>query len=178
MGLEPSVRGSTLSNMNISETSRRMVIKFHLEHHWGKGLAALGFGQDQIRTLVSMATYRSHRDMIGLWCGKSCDHSNSFILIGSSLFLQDMRTTILSRMSSKFGRIRLGIYELAPLGVLEKSPFTFNGRIVVTTLVPSFLDWSSSFLQVTRQTITACMSLNSARYHHWLRSKLPLSVWK
>ena len=45
MGLEPasvraSVRASTLSNMNISETSRLMVIKFHLEHHWGGGLVA------------------------------------------------------------------------------------------------------------------------------------------
>ena len=30
----------------------------------------------------------------------------------------------------------------------------------MTTLVPSFLDWSSSFLQVTRQTIKAWMSLN------------------
>ena len=31
---------STLSNMNISETSWLIVIKFHLEHHWGGGLAA------------------------------------------------------------------------------------------------------------------------------------------
>ena len=36
----PSVRPSTLSNMNISETSRLIVIKFHLEHYWGMGLAA------------------------------------------------------------------------------------------------------------------------------------------
>ena len=36
----PSVRASTLSNMNISETSWPIVIKFHLEHHWGGGLAA------------------------------------------------------------------------------------------------------------------------------------------
>ena len=35
-----SVRASTLSNMNISETSWPIVIKFHLEHHWGGGLAA------------------------------------------------------------------------------------------------------------------------------------------
>ena len=30
----------------------------------------------------------------------------------------------------------------------------------MTTLVPSFLDGSSSFLQITRQTIKARMSLN------------------
>ena len=31
----PSVRASTLSNMNISETSWPLVIKFHQKHHWG-----------------------------------------------------------------------------------------------------------------------------------------------
>ena len=44
----PSVRASvlqsTLSNMNISETSRPTIIKFHQKHHWGGGLTALGFG--------------------------------------------------------------------------------------------------------------------------------------
>ena len=39
-----SVRPSTLSNMNISETSLPIIIKFHQEHHWGGGLTALGFG--------------------------------------------------------------------------------------------------------------------------------------
>ena len=66
MGLEPAsvhpcVRASTLSNMNISETSRPITFKFYLKHHWGGGKAALGFGADQIRTLVSMATDNSHR---------------------------------------------------------------------------------------------------------------------
>ena len=62
--------------MNISETSRPAKIKFHLGHHWGGGLTALGFGLDRIRTLVSMATDISHR--VIQW-GKSCDHSSSFI---------------------------------------------------------------------------------------------------
>ena len=39
-----SVRPFTLSNMNISETSWPIIIKFHQEHHWGGGLTALGFG--------------------------------------------------------------------------------------------------------------------------------------
>ena len=69
-GLEPasvreSVRPSTLSNMNISETSWPIVIKFHQKHHWGGGLAALGFGPDRTRTLVSMATDSSHRVIMG-----------------------------------------------------------------------------------------------------------------
>ena len=66
MGLEPaSIRASTLSNVNISETSWQIVIKFHLEHHWGGGLTALSFGLDMIRTLVSMATDSSHRVIMG-----------------------------------------------------------------------------------------------------------------
>ena len=70
MGLEPesvcaSVRPSTLSNMNISETSWPIVIKFHQKHHWGGGLAALGFGPDRIRTLVSMATDSSYTVIMG-----------------------------------------------------------------------------------------------------------------
>ena len=63
--VRPSVRASTLSNINISETSWPIVIKFHQKHHWGGGLAALGFGPDRIRTLVSMATDSSHRVIMG-----------------------------------------------------------------------------------------------------------------
>ena len=62
MGLElASVGPFTLSDMNISETSRPIIINFHLQHHWGGGFAALGFGPDRIRTLFSMATNSSHR---------------------------------------------------------------------------------------------------------------------
>ena len=58
-------RPSTLPNVNISETSCSIKIKFHLEYHWGGGLTALGFKQDRIRTLVSMATDSSHRVIMG-----------------------------------------------------------------------------------------------------------------
>ena len=51
----------TFSNMNISETSGPIATKFYLKHHWVEGKAALGFGPDQIRNLVSMATDSSHR---------------------------------------------------------------------------------------------------------------------
>ena len=61
----PSVRLSTLSNMNISEISRLIVIKFHQKHYWGGGLTLLGFGPDRIRTLVSMAPHSSHRVLMG-----------------------------------------------------------------------------------------------------------------
>ena len=69
------VRPSTISNINISETSWPIIIKFQQKHHWGGGLTALGFRLDRIRTLVSMAADSSHRVIIG----KSCDHSSSFI---------------------------------------------------------------------------------------------------
>ena len=59
--VRPSVCVSTLSNMNISETNGSIATKFYLKHHWGGGLAALGFGPDRIRTLVSMAAESSHR---------------------------------------------------------------------------------------------------------------------
>ena len=49
------------SNMNISEASWPITIKFYLRHHWGRGKAASGFGADQFKTLVSMATDSSHR---------------------------------------------------------------------------------------------------------------------
>ena len=74
MGVEPasvrpcvcaSVRPLTLSNMNISTTSGPIVTRFYLKHHWGGGLAALGFGPDRIRTLVSMATESSNRVIMG-----------------------------------------------------------------------------------------------------------------
>ena len=52
------------SNMNISEACRPIAIKFYLKHHWGGGQAAWGFGADQFRTLVSMATDSSHRVVI------------------------------------------------------------------------------------------------------------------
>ena len=56
-----SVRASTLSNINISETSGPITTKFYLKHHWGGGKAASGFRPDRIGTLVSMATDSSHR---------------------------------------------------------------------------------------------------------------------
>ena len=59
------VFASTLSNINISETSELMEIKFHLEHHWGDWKAAVGFRLNWIRTLVSMATDSSDRVIMG-----------------------------------------------------------------------------------------------------------------
>ena len=78
---------STLSNINISETSEPIVIKFYLKHHWGRGKAALGFGADQIRTLVSMATDSCHRVKMGKTASSrfpDCFDRILFILAGNN----------------------------------------------------------------------------------------------
>ena len=120
-GTPAGVRPFTLSDMNISETSWSIIIKFHLKHHWGGGLAALSFGADRIRTLVSMATDSSHRVIHG---ENLVSTQPLPFFIGSSLFLQVTMTVIKAWMSSKFGKIGPGSAELATLERLEKSPYT------------------------------------------------------
>ena len=117
---------------------------------------ALGFGLDWIRTLVTMATDSSHRVIMGENVVTTLVPS---FLIGSSLFLQVMRTTMRSRIGLKFGEIRLGTAELAAIERLEKSPQTYIERNVVTTLASLFLN-GSSFLQVMMTTFKAWMSSN------------------
>ena len=79
----------------------------------------------------------------------------TLFLIGTSSFLQATSSPIISWMSSKFSRIRPGTYELPALEHLEQSPYTYYGRNVVTTLVLSILNGSSSFLHTIRATIKA-----------------------
>ena len=57
-GVRPS---STISNMNISATSKLITMKFYQKHHLDGRKAALGYRPDWIKTLVSMATDGSHR---------------------------------------------------------------------------------------------------------------------
>ena len=68
-------------------------------------------------------------------------------LIGSYSFLQVTRTAIKAWMGLKISKIERGSMELAALEDLKKSPYTCNGSNVVSTLMLSFLDGSSSFLQ-------------------------------
>ena len=94
--------------MNISKTNWLIIIKFHLNHHWGGGLAALGFGPDRIRTLVSMATDSSHRVIMRENLVRILALP---FFIGSSSFLQVTRTAINSWMGLKFGKIGPGTAE-------------------------------------------------------------------
>ena len=79
-------------------------------------------------------------------------------LIGSSSFLQTTRTHIKSRMGSKFGQIGPWTVELATLERLE-NPHRLI-RNIVTTLVLSILNGSSSYLQIRSTIIKAWMGLN------------------
>ena len=82
-GIRPS---STISNRNISATSRLITMKFYQKHHWDRGKAALGFGPDWIKTLVSMATDSYHRVILEktvLLLFLSCFYPILFILAGN-----------------------------------------------------------------------------------------------
>ena len=81
-------------------------------------------------------------------------------LIGSSSFLQVTRTTIKAWMSSNLGRIPPLTSELAALERLKKRHIILTSYNLVSTLGPSFLIGSSSYLQVTRTSIISQTSSN------------------
>ena len=60
-----SVRPSTHSNIDISQPSRKVAIKFYLKYQLGGEKPALGFELVRIGTLASMATDRSNRVIMG-----------------------------------------------------------------------------------------------------------------
>ena len=63
---DPMAATFTFSNLNISKTTRPIVIKFYLKHYRGVGkVMFFGFGLGPLRTLVSMATDSSHRLIMG-----------------------------------------------------------------------------------------------------------------
>ena len=80
--------------MIIFEISGWITIKFYLKHRLDRGKAALGFGADRFRRLVSMATDDSHNVTMG--------------------------KTMLPCL--KFGQIRPPTAELAALEYLKKFP--------------------------------------------------------
>ena len=84
------------------------------------------------------------------------------ILNGSSSKLQIRRTTIKAWMSLNFVKIPWPIMELAALENFEK--LIYN---VVTTLAPTFLIGSSSFLQVTRTNIKSRIISKFGQIRPW-----------
>ena len=55
--------------MNISKTSGSVAINLYMMHYWGGAKAALGFGSDQIKTLVTMANIAPIRVIMGKMLG-------------------------------------------------------------------------------------------------------------
>ena len=106
----------TLSNMNISSTSRPTGMKFYLKHHWGWGKNSVVFDPDWIRTLVPMATDSSHRVIMG----KNDITFSQMFFIRSFSYLQVMMTCMRAWMSLKFGQIRPRATELAALELMKK----------------------------------------------------------
>ena len=97
---------------------------------------------------------------------------------GSSSFLQVTRSAMKAWMGSKLGSIRRRTYELAALERLEKSPYTYNGRNVVTILVLSILNGSSLFWHTIRTTIKAWMGLNFLKTPSHILELAPLEHLK
>ena len=118
--------------MNISETNGSIATKFYLKHHLGGGLAALGFGPDRIRTLVSMATESSHRVINGV------STFSRLLYIRSFSFLQVTKTCMRARTSSNFSLIGPPTEELAALE-RQKNP---HRLIMGKTMSPLFLGCS------------------------------------
>ena len=98
--------------MNISETNGPNAIEFYLKHHWVGGKALIG----RIRALVVMASYSSHRVIMG---ENVINTLATSFLIGSSSFLQITWTTMKSMICSKFSQIRPPTAELAALARLD-----------------------------------------------------------
>ena len=80
------------------------------------------------------------------------------ILNGSSSFLHTKRTTIKAWMRLNFGKVPSLTSEIA---ALERQKKLINN--VVTTLAPSFLIGSSSFLQATSKPIISRMGSKFSR---------------
>ena len=102
-------------------------------------------------------------------------------LIESYSFLLATRTAIKAWMGSKFGKIWPGSTELAALECLIKNLHRLiNGRNVESSLVLSFLNESSPFLQVTR---THYKSMNEFEFlpdpitNYWVSGPWVFEKW-
>ena len=105
--------------MNISRPAGRSQSILSEASLCGERLHALGFGADQIRTLVSIATDSSHRAIMGKTVSS---RFSQLFLIGPFSYFQVAMAHIRAWMGSKFGWIRPQTTELAVLEGLKKIP--------------------------------------------------------
>ena len=97
----------------------------HRYHHWDGGLAVLGFGADLVWTLVSMATKRSLRHIMG----KLLSGQYRPFLIKSLSNLQLKSTGIKSPTCSILAQFWLLAWELPHLEPLSWGPHRLEGPI-------------------------------------------------
>ena len=95
--------------MNISATSKPIAVKLYFEASLGRGKVAYGFGPDRITTLVSMATDKSHRFIMG---ENGVATFSRLFFIRSFSNLQVIMTCMRAGRNSKFGAIRTPTAEL------------------------------------------------------------------
>ena len=106
----------TLSNVNISTTSRPIPTEYYLRHHWNWRKAALDFESDRIGTLVSMATDSSQGLCIVMGENRVSTRFS---------FLQVTKTTIKAWTSLNFCRIPPLTSKLAALERLKNDVSDF-----------------------------------------------------
>ena len=109
---------SAHSNNYISKTSWPILVQCYQWYLWGVGRAALGFGADWIKTVVTMAIYNGKNGVSAF--------SESY-LIGPLSNWQVTRTGIISRTSSNSGRVGLFTTELF---ALERFHRLWMGKMV------------------------------------------------
>ena len=109
------VRPLTLSNMNISATSRPIGMKFYLKHYLDGGKDSVAFDLDWIRTLVSMATHNVMMGKITSLCFLDFFYQILFILAGND----DMHENL---DEFEICQIRPRTTELAALELMKKNP--------------------------------------------------------
>ena len=90
-------------------------------------------------------------------------------------YLQVIRTFITSRTSSKFGQI--GLWSKLPLSVWKNPNRLIMGKML-TTLSPSFLFESHSFLKVTRTCMECVENISPSHIYHKETKSLLHSCWK
>ena len=88
------------------------------------------------------------------------EHSSSFSLDCIIFVLADNKDSYKILDGFEMWQDKTRVCDVSYPCMSEKFPYSYNGINAMSTLVRSFLNGSSAFLQVTRISITAWMSLH------------------
>ena len=101
-----------ITSVNISRSSWPVLIKLYMYHCWDGGLTAYNVGTDLFKTVVIMATERSHRHTVGENVVRAIAPS---VLNATSLNLQISRRGNKSWTCSNSGQVEHFVLELLAL---------------------------------------------------------------